>query len=123
MPIKTTTLVINTANTNRDGTGLGAGDVLVTGSASGTIIDEITINATNTTTAGMIRLYIDQVTPIAGNRLHSQIPVSAITPTATTVSWSTVIRPLNLKLGSGQKLSVSTQNAEPFHVTASVTDL
>lgn len=121
MAIKTRALLINTANTNRDGTGVG--DILVTGAASGTIIDEITINATNTTTAGMIRLYIDEITPTAANRLHSQIPVSAVTPTATTASWSTVIRPLNLKLGSGQKLLVSTQNAESFHVTASVTDL
>lgn len=122
MPIRTETLLITTANTNRDGTNVT--DELVRGVTAGTIIDEITINATGTTTAGMIRLYIDESANQTGpNRLHSQIPVSAVTPSATAVSWSIVIRPLNLKLASGQRILVSTQNAEPFHVTASVTDL
>ncbi|NBX74718.1 MAG: hypothetical protein EBQ89_10555, partial [Alphaproteobacteria bacterium] len=51
---------ISTANTNRDGTGtLGT---VVTAGASGSRIEEIVIEATGTTTAGMIRLFLNDGT-------------------------------------------------------------
>lgn len=121
MAIHAETGVLTTANTSIPNGGTsGAFETLVTGSAAGKIIDEITISATNTTTAGMIRMYVWDGAAAA---LHSQIPVSAITPAANTPTWNTVIRPLNLKLHTNQEIRFTTQNSETFHLTASVTEL
>lgn len=122
MAVHAYTALINTANTDISGV-TGTHVSLVTGSAAGTIIDEITINAVVTTTAGMIRMYIDVNGAGTNLKLHSQIPVTAVVPSATSPSWNTVIRPLNLKLHSGQKLSFTTEKGETFHLTASVTEL
>ena len=70
---------INTANTNRDGTGtLGT---LVTADAAESIrIDDIFICALGTTTAGMIRMYISDNTT---HNLINEIAMTAVTPSAT----------------------------------------
>lgn len=121
MAIHAYTAVLTTANTSiPNGGGNPPFASLVTGSTAGKIIDEITISATNTTTAGMIRMYVFDGTDA---RLHSQIPVSAVTPAANTPTWNTVIRPLNLKLHANQEIRFTTQNSESFHLTASVTEL
>lgn len=101
---------------------------VVIGSNQGSVIDEITINAVTATTGGYINIYLYEPAVSAVNYyLHSQIPVTAVTPNTTTAAWSTVIRPLNLKLKHNQHLHISynstTPNAEQYHVTASVTDL
>lgn len=121
MAIHAYTAALTTANTSiPNGGGTGAYASLVTGSTAGKIVDEITISATNTTTAGMIRMYVFDGTDA---RLHSQIPVSAVTPATNTATWSAVIRPLNLKLHNAQEIRFTTHNAESFHLTASVTEL
>jgi hypothetical protein len=118
MAIHAYTAILTTADTTYDASVAGVN--LVTGTTNGTIIDEITINAIQTTTAGFVRMFIDDGT---NKRLHTQIPVSAITPTTTVASWSTVIRPLNLKLHNNQKIVFTTTIGDDFHLTASVTEL
>lgn len=107
---------IATANANRDGTGtLGT---VVTGAGDGTRIHKITIKATVTTTAGMIRLFIDNLTNI---RLWKEIPVTAITPSATVEAFSSIIELLGeeaLTLPSGYILKAGTEKAETFNVIA-----
>lgn len=110
------TVQISTANTNRDGTGT-LGTVL-TGAADGTRIHKITIKAAVTTTAGMIRLYIDNLTNV---RLWKEITVDAVTPSATVEAFSEVIDLPGedaLNIPSGYILKASTEKAEAFNVIA-----
>ena len=58
--VKSAIAQISTANTNRNGTGT-IGTVF-TGAAGGSRIDDITITATGTTTAGVVRLFINDGT-------------------------------------------------------------
>lgn len=108
---------IATANTNRDGSGtLGS---VVTGGASGTRIDRILVQATATTTAGMVRLFVDDGTNI---RAIGEIPVTAITPSATVAAFTFEVYRLDglpvAVLPSGYILKAGTHNAESFDVTA-----
>jgi hypothetical protein len=113
---------ITTANTARDGTGtLG---IVYTAGASGSRIDSIVIQATNTTTAGMIRFFssIDAGTT---KRLIGEVPVLAITAAATTPVFQTVLTSQNasfmqngLVLQANSLLYASTNNAESFNVIA-----
>ena len=123
MAVKAYTATLTGANTDLTGVNTANVATLITGANQGTIIDEITINAVETTTAGYVRMWIDNGTGI--KRLHTQIPVSAVTapPTGTTPSWNTVIRPLNLKLAHNQLLMFTTTTGDDFHLTASVTEL
>ena len=100
---------IATANTNRDGTGtIGT---LLTGSANGTRVDFCVIKSIVTTTAGMIRFYIDDG---AGNiYLWDELVVTAITASGTVAAFRGVIQ-LGFQLPSGYILKASTQNAETF---------
>lgn len=113
---KTGLVTISTANTARDGTGT-IGTVL-TAPASGSRIDGVDIQATGTTTAGMIRLFVHNGTTAF---LLTEIPVVATTPSATIPAWSVQIGSQNnlnfpLILGSGFSLRASTNNAESFNV-------
>ncbi len=103
---------IATANTNRDGTGtLGTG---ITGGTNGTRIIRIEAVATGTTTAGMVRVYIDNLTNV---RLIEEIPVTAITPSASVEVFKGSIVPTEpLVMPSGYILKFSTHNAETFNV-------
>lgn len=113
---------ISTANTARDGTGtLGT---VYTAGVSGSRIDSIVIQATGTTTAGMIRFFssIDTGTT---KRLISEVPVLAITAAATTPVFQTVLTSQNasfmqngLVLEANSILYASTNNAESFNVIA-----
>jgi len=112
---------ISTANTNRDGTGT-LGTVLTAG-AAGSRIDSIVIQATATTTAGMVRLFIHDGT---NARLYDEVPVFAVTPGASSPAWGTALgnnTPLSsarypLVLPNGSSLRASTHNAETFNVHA-----
>ena len=109
-------VVIDTANTNRDGTGdLGT---VITGSTNGTRITRITIQALETTTAGMVRLYIDIGATI---HLWKEIPVTAITGSASVAEFVYVFELIGeraLVLPSGYILMASTHNAEDFNIIA-----
>jgi hypothetical protein len=119
---KTWSAAMSTANTNRDGTGTLA--TIATAGASGSRIDEVTIKATGTTTAGMARLYLHDGTSA---RLFDEVPVQAVTPAATIPTWEAVLgnnAPVNsgkwpLFLPTGWSLRAAPNNAETFNVHAS----
>jgi hypothetical protein len=102
---------VSAANTNRDGSGTLV--TVFTAGASGSRIDDIEIVATGTTSAGMVRLFIHDGT---NARLFMEIPVAAITPSATVSVWRASLRGLALLLKSGWSLRASTHNAETFNV-------
>lgn len=109
---------ISTANTARDGTGT-IGSVYTAG-ASGSRIDRVVLTATGTTTAGMIRLFIYDGT---NNRLIREIPVTAVTPGASTPAWSCSIDAsidalFPCFIVNTYILKASTHNAETFNVAA-----
>jgi hypothetical protein len=109
---------VSVANTNRDGTGtLGT---VITGATNGTRINRIDIVAIVTTTAGMVRLFISDGT---NHRLWKEVPVTAITPSATVAAFSGSVVPTEpLILPSGYSLRASTHNAETFNVIAHAGD-
>lgn len=112
---------LSTANTNRDGTGTIV--TLLSAGASGSRIDGIVIQATATTTAGMVRLFLHDGTTA---RLYDEVPVLAVTPGASVPAWSATLgnnAPLAsgrypLMLPSGFSLRASTHNAEVFSIHA-----
>ena len=116
---------ILTANAARDGT--GAVTTIITGGTNGTRIDRISVEATGTTTAGMVRFFVSDTTAAntaANTHLWNETIVTAVTPTANTKAFSsTLSSPLNpdtmpLFLPAGYTLRVATNNAENFRVLA-----
>ena len=106
--------VLSAANTNRDGTGTIV--TILTAGSSGSRVDVVTVAATSTTTAGMVRLYTHDGT---NARLLREVQVSAITPSGTQPSFNTSLTfDGGILLPSGWSLRASTHNAESFHVTA-----
>ena len=105
-------VLVSTANTNRDGTGTLA--TVFTAGASGSRIDDIVVVAIGTTTAGMVRLYLHNGTSAF---LIAEIPVTAITPSATVAAFTAVLRNQAIVIPTGWTLRASTHNAESFHVT------
>ena len=103
--------VISAANTARDGTGTIV--TVETAGASGTRIDDIVITATGTTTAGMVRLFLHDGT---NARLWREVPVTAITPSATVQAFTATLSNLALVLQTGWSLRASTHNAETFNI-------
>lgn len=108
---KTAVAQVITANTARDGTGTLA--TVFTAGASGSRIDDISIVATATTTAGVVRLFLHDGT---NARLWKEILVSAITPSATVQVYSSMLNSQALILQTGWSLRASTHNAETFNV-------
>lgn len=110
---------VSAANTGRDGSGTIV-DVL-TGVAAGTRVFEVVVQATVTTTAGMVRLYYYDGT---NTRLLDEITVTAVTVGASTPAFRASRRYDNLVLaGSTHKLQASTHNAEAINVIALAADL
>ena len=107
---------LSTANTGKDGT--GAAPTLVTGAATpGTRIDRIRFIAVGTTTAGMVRVFLNDGTT---KRMIRELTVDAITPSGTVPGWEkewTFGDGLVLPSASWSIL-VSTHNAEAFNVFA-----
>ena len=105
---------VSAANTNRDGTGTVVD--IITGVAAGTRIDRVVVEATVTTTAGMVRLYVHDVT---NTRMYAEIPVFAETPSASVATFRAVLETPNLNLPStSHVLKASTHNAEAMNVFA-----
>jgi hypothetical protein len=102
---------ISVANTARNGTGTIVS--VMTGAANGSRIDDISIVATATTTAGVVRLFISDGSNI---RLWQEILVSAVTPSTTVQVWSYTLLNQALLLENGWSLQASTNNAETFNV-------
>lgn len=107
---------ITTANTARDGTGTMA--LLVTGAtAPGTRVDKIRVQASGTTTVGVIRYFLDDGTT---KRLLKERLVAALTPSTSIVPFEdewTIPEGIVLPNASWS-IKVSTHNAENFNVVA-----
>jgi hypothetical protein len=109
-------VVISTANTAMDGSGT-VGTVITAG-ANGTRIDRIRVQATTTTTAGRVRLFLYD----GSNSFALEECAIAAATVSATVSGSVVeltfgdVRPLALP--SGWSIRASTHNANTFSVTA-----
>jgi len=112
-------VAISTLNPNLDGTGtLGT---VVTAGTQGTLIELIRIIATGVTTAGMVRLFIDDGSAI---RLYKEIAITAVTPSATVKAFEVDFLPATeLILPTGYFLKASTEKAEEFIVRAVGGDL
>jgi len=115
---------IATANTNRDGTGtLGT---VYTGTTNGSRVLWIQATATSTTTAGVLRLFVDNGSSVS---LWREVLVNALTPSSTvlgyTTSWYSPVpgEPLLLLPSTSYVLKAGTHNAESFDVIACVLDL
>jgi len=110
------TATLSAGNTNRDGT-TGTYVTLFTAGADGSMLDRVTVTATGTTTAGLVRLFLNNGTT---RRLYEEIAVTAVTPSGTTAAFtgaSTKITPATpLTLATGWTLDGNTHNAESFHV-------
>lgn len=98
------------ANTGRDGSGTLV--TVFTAGASGSRIDDLTIKATGTTTAGMIRLFLHDGT---NARLWKEIPILAITPSGTVAAWAQDLLSMALCLENGWSLRAAPHNAETFN--------
>lgn len=124
-------VTVNTANTNRDGT--GTMQIAWTAPAyvsdqypGGSRIERVVIQATGTTTAGMVRLFVssDAAANTAANTfLYEEVAVTAATPSTTVSAFSAVLQAVTYQtlfpiiLGPGCTLRVATANAESFVVT------
>lgn len=105
---------ISAANANRDGTGTVV--TLATGAANGMRIDDIAITALVTTTAGMVRFFMSFDSGVT-NDLILEIPVPAVTASATAPAFSRLLTNLAIILPNNTaQLRVSTEKAEAFRV-------
>jgi hypothetical protein len=112
---------LSAANTNRDGSGTLVS--IMTGVSTGTKVQEVVIQATATTTAGMVRLYLSSDSGTT-NRLFDEFVISAITVGTSTAGFRVSKTYDNLTLPSASWiLRASTHNAETFNVTALGADL
>lgn len=103
---------VTTANTNRNGTGTIA--TIFTAGSSGSRIDDISIVATGTTTAGVVRLFLNDGTT---SYLWQEILVPAITPSTTVAVFSAALLNQSLILASSSwSLRASTNNSETFNI-------
>ena len=94
---------VTTTNTARDGTGSNLVTVLTAGSF-GTRVSKIRVQATGTTTAGVVRIFMKDGT---NTRLLFEIMVTAATP---------------FVLPSGWTLIAGTHNSETFNIFCTAGD-
>jgi hypothetical protein len=111
---KTWQAAISAANTNRDGTGTLV--TVVSAGASGSRLDRLRIVASGTTTAGVVRLFLNDGT---NKYLIKERLVTAITPSATIAVFEDEVNfGDGLVLPNGWSLMAGTHNAEAFKVFA-----
>ena len=111
---------VSAANTNRDGTGTIV--TICAGVAAGTRVSSVSAKATVTTTAGMVRIYLSTDTGTTW-RLYREIPVSAITASASVATFFARLDFEDLVLtGTSDLLGASTHNAEAINIWAHVMD-
>ena len=110
---------VTTTNTARDGTGSNLVTVLTAGSF-GTRVSKIRVQATGTTTAGVVRIFMKDGT---NTRLLFEIMVTAATP-STTVEAFSAERYFDepFVLPSGWTLIAGTHNSETFNIFCTAGD-
>jgi len=109
---------ISTANTNRDGTGTLGTVLTASSTGNGVAVTVVTYIAAVTTTAGMVRLFLDDG---SNKRLIAEIAVAAVTPSATVACATGTYTPPwadGLVIPPGWSLKASTHNAEAINVFA-----
>lgn len=104
---------VSTANANRDGSGTTL--LLYTVPTGGVRIDDIVIKARATTTAGMIRFFLSP--DGVAYRLLKEVPVTAITPSATVQSFESILSGLGWVLSAGMRVYASTEKGEAFDIS------
>lgn len=105
---------ISTANTSRTATGVTNLTLVRAGGTNGTRVDRVRIQATATTTAGMIRLWLYSGTGNAQLR-HEEV-VSAVTVGASTPAYNTEVTFADLLIPTGWSLYASTEKSEAFNI-------
>lgn len=110
---KTGVVSIGTADTSRT-TPTSVGTVFSAGS-SGSRIDEVSVVAAGTTTAGVVRLFVYNGSAYF---LLREVLVSAITPSTSTAVFSQTLGFNNFVLPTGYSLRATTNNSDIFHITA-----
>lgn len=111
--VRTDFVSFSTANTNRDGT-TGSYQLIFSAGDAGSRVSRIDFKATGTTTAGMLRIFINEG---ASRKLIGEVAVSAITPSSTVATWSGEWVPSGVDgriLTKDQSLYFTTHNAEEF---------
>jgi hypothetical protein len=109
------------ANTNRDGTGTIT--ALITGAAAGTKVFEIAAQATVTTTAGMVRIFLSTDSGSTW-RLFDELAIAAATVSASVKGTRITSTYTDLVLASAShQLGCTTHNAESINVVALGGDL
>jgi len=115
-------VTINTANPNIDGTGtLGTLLNSISSGAGpniGTVVTRITIKAEQTTTQGMVRLYISDGTT---TYLWGEVMIPAVTQSGVIQTFAKNF-PANLMLNPDYVMYASTENAETFNLVAIAQD-
>lgn len=107
---------ISSASAIRTTTGVTGLTSLFVAGTNGSRIDRIRVKATATTTNGMVRIWIYSG---SGNaQLLFEIPVTALTPSATVASFDTYLNVDMENLPSGYTLYATTEKAEAFNVMA-----
>lgn len=101
----------STANTARDGTGTIV-DITTAAPASGLRVDDLTVTAQGTTTAGCVHLFLHNGTSW---KFWRDLAVPAITASATVPPYSQSMCNMGLVLESGWKLGFAPYNAEAFN--------
>ena len=112
---------ISTANANRDGTGTMS--KVIGGVSNGSLLSSVRIHAIETTTAGMVRLFLSDDGGTT-KYLIDEIPVSAITVSATQQAFKYDWTPPNELLlpDADHELYAATEQAEDFNVVGVAED-
>jgi hypothetical protein len=109
---------ISTADTSR--TAPSSVGTVLSAAAAGTVLERVVLQATGTTTAGMLRLFVHDGTNYS---LIKEVEVQAITPSASIKAWAVEIDMDGIVLPTGHSLRATTHNAEAFTVSAFGADL
>lgn len=114
------TVNIGTANTSR--TTFATGSYFTVAGTNGTRVEGIAINALVTTTAGTVRIWVNDG---SNDRLIDEVIVAAVTVGASTPGWSGYWKPkvTPFVLPSGWKMGVTTEKAESMNCQMIGSDL
>lgn len=104
---------ISTANSGLDGS--GSIESVIVGSTNGTLVKTVIIKAQTDTSEGMVRVFVKKAG--GSDLLLSEVYVPPVKKSGRDVSFYRLLA-LNYLLADGEKLSVSTQEADTFNVIA-----
>lgn len=102
---------VSVANPNRDGSGTIVN--VFTAGSNGSRIEAVVIQATGDTTAGMVRLFINDGT---NTGLFLEISISAVTVSSSVPAFRSEVSFNNLILPYGYSLMASTHNSQTFNI-------